>query len=134
MLHPLAEGRLYVVYGKTGIKSQICHKLSLGCLEDIVLKTARSFKCPLLIGTRQTGKTELIKRLFPERKYVTLDDPFIEEQANDNPQMFIMLNDPPVVYDAVQRAAGLFRFIKIACDAAQTKPKYHLNDWRLNNG
>ncbi len=96
-------------------------------LEDIVLKTDRSFKSLLLTGARQTGKTELIKRLFPERKYVPLDDPFIEEQANDNPQTFMMLNNPPVVYDEVQRAPGLFRFIKIACDAAQENGQFCLS-------
>ncbi|MDO5296068.1 MAG: AAA family ATPase [bacterium] len=81
----------------------------------------------MLTGARQTGKTELIKRLFPGRKYVSLDDPFIEEQANDNPQMFMMLNKPPVVYDEVQCAPGLFRYIKIACDESRDKSLFCLS-------
>ena len=51
--------------------------------------------------------------LFPDKKYVPIDDPFIEDQAKENPNMFMMLNPPPVFYDEVQRAPGLFRFIKI---------------------
>ncbi len=85
-------------------------------LEDVVLQADKTFKCVLIAGARQTGKTEMIKKLFPERKYVLIDDPFIEVQANDDPNMFMALNSPPVVYDEVQRAPGLFRHIKVACD------------------
>ena len=57
-----------------------------GAIEDIALQTDKSFKCLLITGARQTGKTEMIRKLFPDRKYVLLDDPFVEEQANENPK------------------------------------------------
>ena len=85
-------------------------------IEDIILKTDSTFKGLLLTGARQTGKSTLLRELFPEKRYVAIDDPFIEEQANENPAEFMMLNPPPVIYDEVQRAPGLFRFIKIKCD------------------
>ncbi len=96
-------------------------------IEDIVIKTEKTFKCVLITGARQTGKTEMIKRLFPGRKYVPLDDPFIEDQANNDANMFMMLNPPPVVYDEVQRAPGLFRHIKIACDETKDKGLFCLS-------
>ena len=96
-------------------------------IEDVVINTDKSFKSILITGARQTGKTKLLRTLFPERKYVPIDDPFIEEQANDNPNMFMMLNQPPVIYDEVQRAPGLFRFIKIACDASNQKGLFCLS-------
>lgn len=55
------------------------------------------------------------------------DDPFVEEQANDNPNLFMMLNSPPVIYDEVQRTPGLFRFIKINCDATNEKGLFCLS-------
>lgn len=85
-------------------------------VESLVQQADRTFKCVLVTGARQTGKSTMLKSLFPEKKYVPIDDPFIEEQANDNPNVFMMLNPPPVIYDEVQRAPGLFRFIKIKCD------------------
>jgi len=88
-------------------------------LENAVLEMDKTFKSVLITGARQTGKTEMIRQLFPEKKYVAIDDPFVEEQANENANMFMMLNPPPVVYDEVQRAPGLFRFIKIACDQSR---------------
>ena len=86
-------------------------------IESTVLHSDKTFKSVLVTGARQIGKTEMIKKLFPDKKYVLIDDPFIEEQANNNPNMFMMLNQPPVIYDEVQRAPGLFRYIKIACES-----------------
>ena len=96
-------------------------------LEDVVLQADKTFKCVLVTGARQTGKTEMIKKLFPERKYVPIDDPFVEIQANDNPNMFMTLNPPPVVFDEVQRAPGLFRHIKIACDERKDRGLFCLS-------
>ena len=96
-------------------------------IEDVALQTDRSFKCLLITGARQTGKTEMIRKLFPNKKYVLLDDPFIEEQANENPNMFMMLNQPPVTFDEVQRTPGLFRYIKIACDGNEGRGLFCLS-------
>lgn len=96
-------------------------------IEEIALQTDRTFKCLLITGARQTGKTELIRKLFPDKKYVLLDDPFVEEQANDNPNMFMMLNQPPVTFDEVQRTPGLFRYIKIACDGSEGRGLFCLS-------
>lgn len=96
-------------------------------IENIVLDSDRTFKCVLVTGARQTGKSTLLKKLFSEKKYVPLDDPFIEEQANDNPNLFMMLNPPPVIYDEVQRAPNLFRFVKIKCDETNEKGLFCLS-------
>lgn len=74
------------------------------------------FKCLLVTGARQCGKSTLIRHLFPDLRYVTLDDPFLADQAEHNPGLFVELNPPPVVYDEVQHSAGLFPFLKIRCD------------------
>ena len=96
-------------------------------VEDIALHSDKTFKALLITGARQTGKTEMIRKLFPDKKYVLIDDPFVEDQANNNPSLFMMLNQPPVVYDEVQRAPGLFRYIKIACDGTDDKGLFCLS-------
>lgn len=96
-------------------------------IEDIVLHSDKTFKSILVTGARQTGKTKMIKELFPDKKYVLIDDPFIEEQAISNPNMFMMLNPPPVIYDEVQRAPELFRHIKIACDMSDENAQFCLS-------
>ena len=81
-----------------------------------VQKAEKNFKTVLITGARQAGKSTLLKKLFPSRKYITFDDPFIEEQAIQNAGMFMTLNQPPVTFDEVQRIPDLFRYIKIECD------------------
>lgn len=81
-------------------------------IEDIVERTDRTFKCVLITGARQTGKSTMIRKLFPDRKYVSMDNPFTEEQAREDPDLFMTLNAPPAVFDEVQRTPGLFRYIK----------------------
>lgn len=85
------------------------------------MKSEKTFKSILVTGARQTGKSTVLQKLFPEKKYVPLDDPFIEEQAVEQPEMFMMLNPPPVIYDEVQRAPNLFRYIKIKCDESDER-------------
>ena len=85
-------------------------------IEEVVKKTEKTFKCILVTGARQTGKSTMLTKLFPDKKYVSFDDPFIEDQARDNPNTFLMLNQPPVIYDEVQRVTDLFRYIKMKCD------------------
>ena len=78
-----------------------------------VQKAEKNFKAVLITGARQAGKSTLLKT---SRKYITFDDPFIEEQAIQNAGMFMTLNQPPVTFDEVQRIPDLFRYIKIECD------------------
>ena len=96
-------------------------------IENVIERSAAGFKAVLLTGARQTGKSTLLKHLFSDRKYVTLDDPFLEEQARNEGAMFLQLNSPPVTIDEVQRAPELFRYIKLACDAAKEKGLFCLS-------
>ncbi len=96
-------------------------------IEDIVLKSEKTFKNILVTGAWQTGKSTVLQKLFPEKKYVPVDDPFIEEQAVEQPEMFMMLNPPPVIYDEVERAPNLFRYIKIKCDESDERGMFCLS-------
>jgi len=88
-------------------------------IEQRLLEYAASYKAVLVTGARQTGKSTLLKKIFPKRRYVTLDDPFVEEQARENGAGFFLLNSPPVTIDEVQRAPELLRYIKIMCDESE---------------
>ena len=55
-------------------------------------KAEKNFKVVLVTGARQTGKSTILKKMFPGRRYITFDDPFIEEQAIQNASMFMTFN------------------------------------------
>ena len=96
-------------------------------VEKVVLDSAKTFKCVLITGARQTGKSTLLKNLFPQKKFVSFDDPFVEEEAKKNPETFLAFNAPPVIFDEVQLAPGLFRYIKMACDGSVGRGLYFLS-------
>lgn len=96
-------------------------------IETRLLQTMKAYKAVLVTGPRQAGKSTLLKHLFPARKYVSLDDPFLEEQANQNGSTFMMLNQPPITIDEAQRAPMLFRYIKMRCDESEEKGLFCLS-------
>ena len=82
-----------------------------------LLRLASTRPVLVLTGARQTGKTALLRRLFPEHHYVTLDLPSEAAQAEHDPEAFLARHPPPLLVDEVQYAPGLFRHLKVAVDA-----------------
>ena len=70
----------------------------------------------LLTGARQVGKSSLLRRLFPEVQYVTLDRVLQAEQAEDNPSAFLAQFEDTAIIDEIQYAPSLFRELKIMVD------------------
>ena len=85
-------------------------------IEQLLLQRAATRPVVVLTGARQTGKTSLMRRLFPDHGFVTLDLPSEAEQAERDPGTFLARHPPPVVIDEVQYAPGLFRHLKAAVD------------------
>lgn len=96
-------------------------------IEDVVRDSAMNFKAVLVTGAPQTGKSTLLKHLYPEIKEISFDDPFAEEQAKNNPDMFMMLNKPPLFLDEIQYVPSLFRYIKMSCDKSNDKGLFFLS-------
>ena len=76
----------------------------------------------VLTGARQTGKTALVRRLFPQHAYVSLDLPSEAEQAEREPARFLQRHPAPLVVDEVQYAPKLLRHLKRAVDARRATP------------
>ncbi|MBR3739880.1 MAG: ATP-binding protein [Clostridia bacterium] len=96
-------------------------------MEDVILQADKTFKATLITGARQTGKSTVLQALFPDRRSITFDDAFLEEQAKKNPDMFLQLNQPPITMDEIQYVPELFRQIKIVCDASNEKGLFTLS-------
>src|SRR5580658_7044906 len=70
----------------------------------------------LVTGCRQTGKTSLVRHLFPEAGYATLDIPAEAAFADDNGDAFLDRHPAPLIVDEVQYAHNLFRYLKARID------------------
>jgi predicted AAA+ superfamily ATPase len=86
-----------------------------------VLDAARQFPALVVTGGRQTGKTTLLRHLFPEASFASLDLPSAAYQADERGEEFLGSYPEPVILDEVQYAPGLFRHLKVAIDARRAK-------------
>jgi predicted AAA+ superfamily ATPase len=62
------------------------------------------------------GKTTLLRELFPNYGFVSLDLPSLAEQAENEPQVFLESHPSPLIIDEVQYAPKLFRHLKTRID------------------
>ena len=85
-------------------------------IEKLIAKYIQSFPVLVLTGSRQTGKTSLFQHLFPQFDYVSLDDPFEADRAENAPQAFLDSYSTPLIIDEVQYAPSIFRYIKLVVD------------------
>lgn len=88
-------------------------------IEEYVQKADRSFKSVLVTGARQVGKSTLLKHLFPNRAYLTFDDPLLLEQTRREPGLFFRNHPCPVTLDEIQYIQELFPYIKMICDESE---------------
>lgn len=78
----------------------------------------RQFKCVLVTGARQVGKTTLLQHALRQGYgYVTLDDMNELSLALSDPGAFLNAGRLPLVIDEVQQAPDLFRQVKLVVDA-----------------
>lgn len=97
-------------------------------LERKFIEMDSFFKAVLVIGARQVGKSTMLKHLAMEqnRTYVTMDDDFARELANDDPILFFQTYKPPILIDEIQKAPNLLERIKIMCDESEEKGRFWL--------
>lgn len=79
-----------------------------------------------ITGARQTGKTSLLKHMFPSMNYITFDDPQIVSLAENSPWEFLDNLKLPVILDEAHYVKDLFRYLKIVMDRNPDKTNFYL--------
>jgi hypothetical protein len=106
---------------KYAIVSYILHMWIPREIEARLNRSAKTRPVIVLTGARQTGKTSTFLRLFPGYGFASLDLPTEAEQAEKEPERFLLRHPAPVIIDEVQYAPGLFRHLKVAVDAHRAR-------------
>ena len=75
-------------------------------------ESAKYFPVVTVVGPRQSGKTTLVKALFPEKPYKTLEHPRTREYAERDPSAFLAEFPNGAVLDEVQRVPELLSYIQ----------------------
>lgn len=87
----------------------------------------KSFPIVAVIGPRQSGKTTLLKNLFPKRNYVSLEDLDNRNFAEQDPRGFLDTYKPPVIFDELQKAPKLFSYLQTSVDKIGKVGQYLLS-------
>ena len=85
-------------------------------MEPLLRERASTRPVIILTGARQSGKTSLVRRVFPSHSYVSLDLPSEAEQAEADSDSFLARHPPPVIIDEFQYAPTLLRYVKATVD------------------
>jgi len=85
-------------------------------LTSALREAAKTFPALTLTGPRQSGKTTLLKHIFPDYTYVSLEPTDIRSMAIDDPRGFLSQFTGKTIFDEVQLAPELFSFIQTIID------------------
>ena len=70
----------------------------------------------VLTGPRQSGKTTLLKSMFPDREYFNLENPSTLDFVKTDPTSFLQNHGTNVIIDEAQRFPELFSYIQASVD------------------
>jgi hypothetical protein len=86
-----------------------------------LLLAAKSFPSVVITGPRRSGKTYLLRHLFPKAEYYLFEDPDIISRFRHDPQGFLDGVKPPVIFDEIQNLPEVFNYVRSRIDANPRK-------------
>jgi len=95
-------------------------------MEPELLRLASQFPVVTVLGPRQSGKTTLVRKAFPEHEYVNLEHPPMRRAAMDDAAGFFQEHPAPIILDEVQRVPELLSHIQVMADERKRRGDFIL--------
>lgn len=96
-------------------------------LSSAIKETCQHYPIISLTGPRQSGKTTLLKHLFPEYRYVNFEEADVRRFFSEDPQGFLRNYDKYVIFDEAQRVPELFSYLQVKTDNDKIMGQYVLS-------
>lgn len=81
-----------------------------------LLNLSKQYKAVAIVGPRQSGKTTLVKAVFLDKPYISLENPDIRGFAIEDPRGFLDQFPKGAILDEVQRTPELFSYLQQVLD------------------
>ena len=92
----------------------------------ILKSLAKGYPILAITGPRQAGKTTLAQDTFPDKPYVSLEDPDARTFAQEDPRGFLEQLKDGAILDEVQRCPALFSYLQTRVDASKRMAEFVL--------
>ena len=96
-----------------------------------ILDAIQTFPAMVVTGPRQSGKTTLLKNLFPKVTYINLELPDQRSRAVQDPELFLNTIELPVILDEIQYVPELLPYIKDRIDKSRNPGSWFLTGSQL---
>jgi predicted AAA+ superfamily ATPase len=90
-------------------------------IESTLLERSGQYPVVTVLGPRQSGKTTLVRKLFPDHSYVNLELPDDRLLAQNDPWSFFKRYPEPLIIDEIQRVPSLLSYIQVMVDEDRKK-------------
>lgn len=87
-------------------------------LEKQLIDAVEQYPVVFVTGPRQSGKSTLLKYLFSDYQYVSLEDLDNREFARNDPRSFLATYNSKTIIDEAQHVPSLFSYIQTKVDSA----------------
>lgn len=109
----------------------LCKTIIILCMikrtaHDTIMRLAKGFPVIAITGPRQSGKTTLAKSTFPNKPYLTLEDPDTRLIAEGDPRGLLSRYPDGLIIDEAQRVPQLFSYLQGVVDEQLAPGKYVL--------
>lgn len=85
-------------------------------IENVLVASARKYPVVTVTGPRQSGKTTLCRKVFPEKTYVSLENTDTRMFAREDPRGFLAGLPDGAILDEIQQAPDLPSYIQALVD------------------
>jgi len=117
---------LYLYRSKVELKIYTKMQIIDRQIEKVILSLSRQYPAITITGPRQSGKTTLAKKLFPQKKYINLENPDQRELALSDPRTFLEKIKNGAILDEIQRAPEILSYLQEIIDSESKKGVYIL--------
>jgi len=95
-------------------------------MTEEVLRSASEYPVVTILGPRQSGKTTLARMVFPDKPWVSLEDPDVRLAAEADPRGFLGQFPDGAILDEIQRYPALLSYLQGIVDREGGKGRFVL--------